>query len=66
MTCAFRNSQGQVWVSRLSASAIRNGIASDYRSTATDITDKAETHVKVQHLPLHDTPTSLPNRNRLS
>ena len=54
LVCAFRDSQGQARVGKLSASAIRNGVASGYRGTAADITDEVEAHAKIQHLSLHD------------
>nr|WP_284047368.1 EAL domain-containing protein [Pseudomonas aeruginosa] len=65
LVCAFRDSQGQARVGKLSASAIRNGVASGYRGTAADITDEVEAHAKIQHLSLHDALTGLPNRNKL-
>ncbi|MGV8248377.1 hypothetical protein, partial [Pseudomonas aeruginosa] len=63
--CAFRDTQGQGRAGKLSASAIRNGVASGYRGTAADITDEVEAHAKIPHLSLHDALSGLPNLNKL-
>lgn len=62
--CRYRDANNRVRNCRLAGRPIfdSQGVFIGFRGTATDITEEVEAQARAQHLALHDSLTSLPNR----